>query len=144
MPGQDKGEGGIRGVIPGRPHLDTPDLMIHQARPASEWRPAFLGPPLAAFVPADGFSADRVAPAGPVEAQGLAGRRADDINGLAENAHVASRPSPGWSRPSSRFDFLRPFRFQSNEFIRTYLRINRVYAAEPAKPRSGVDGRLHR
>jgi hypothetical protein len=107
MPGQVKGEGGLRGMIPGRTHLDPPDLVIHQARPASEWRPAFLGPPLAAFVPADGVSADRVAPAVPVEAQGLAGRRADDIHGLAENAHVASRPSPGWSRPSSRFDFLR-------------------------------------
>src|SRR6186713_3097548 len=103
MPGQVKGEGGFRGAVSSGTHLDPPDLVIHQAWTAPERRPAFLRPPLAALIPADRFSADRVAPAGPVEMQGLAGGRADDIHRLAEDAHVASRPSPGWSRSSPCF-----------------------------------------
>ena len=82
MPGQVKGEAAFRprrvlGI--GWADLDPPDLVVHQPRPAPQRRPGFLRPPLAPFIPADRFGADRVLPAGPVKFQRLAGGCADDI-----------------------------------------------------------------
>ena len=93
MPGQVKGEVDSAADPAVRKRTWTRQISWStRPGPLPSGCPAFLGPPLAALVPADGVRADRVAPAGPVEVQGLAGGRADDVHGLAEHAPVGRLP----------------------------------------------------
>ena len=94
MPGEVKGQGFFRRFRTsprnGWKDLDAPDLMVHHSGSAAQRRAAFFGPPLPAFVPAHGFSADGIGPACPQQAAWFAVRSALDIHGFAEHTHSAS------------------------------------------------------
>ena len=68
--------------------LDPPDLVVHQACAASQWCPAFFYPPLASFIPSEGFVDDDVAGSFPLDFLRLANIRADDVHGLTEKPHI--------------------------------------------------------